>query len=315
MTLLYQNIKTGAAHEITDMVTAASLKTQLSGSPGQLEFTMERDPAVVIDHGGIVALKDGDTGLFYGYVFKYSQSEKGEVKVTAYDQMRYLKNKETYVFNGARADQITAQIAADFGIKTGALANTGYVIPSMVMDNKTLFDIILTALDHTLVNAGELYYLWDDYGKLRISSVKETYLPLAVGDGSLATGYTYTTDIDGETANKVKLVRDNQDTGHRDVYIFQDSNNMQFWGILQYFEKVDENLNGAQISQRGDNLIALKNRPTKSFDIKALAELSVRAGRALFCQFGDVGISGWYIVEECTQDLIKGTMSLKMVIR
>lgn len=313
--IMYQNVKTGAAHDITDLVSAATWRTQRSGAPASLEMTLLRDAAVQIDHGGVVTVKSGGTGLFYGYVFKYSQSEKGEIQVTAYDQTRYLKNKETYVFTGVRADQIAARLAADFGISTGQLQNTGYVISSLVMDNKTLFDIVLTALDHTLVGTGELYYLWDDFGKLHISNVRDTILPLAIGDGSLATGYTYTSDIDGDTANRVKLVRDNKESGRRDVYVFQDSDNMQFWGVLQYFEKVDQELNSAQISERGDNMLVLKNRPTRSFDVNAIADLSVRAGRMVYCQFSEAGIGGWYIVDECSQDLLKETMSLKMVMK
>ena len=150
--ILYQNIETGDAHDITTLVKSASWKTKRTGSPAQLSLTLVADPAVEITEGGIVTLTEDGTGLFYGYVFKHSRTESEEVSVTAYDQMRYLKSKDTYVFTGQTADQITTQICADFGIKVGALEPTGYVIPSMVEDGQTLFDIILGALDLTLVN-------------------------------------------------------------------------------------------------------------------------------------------------------------------
>ena len=41
------------------------------------------------------------------------------------------------------------QIAEDFKLKTGTLANTGYAIPSMIEDGQTLFDIALKAIDLT----------------------------------------------------------------------------------------------------------------------------------------------------------------------
>ncbi len=156
------------------------------------------------------------------------------------------KNKETYVFNGKRADEIMAQIAADFGLKIGTLENTGYMIPSMIEDGQTLFDIVLKALDYTLINTGKMFVLWDDFGSLKISDVEKSKLDLFVGDSSLATGFTYETDIDSETYNKIKLVQDNKTTGKRDVYIFQDSNNMKFWGVLQDYEVVDEKMNEAR---------------------------------------------------------------------
>ncbi len=312
--ILYQNIETGDAHDITTLVTSASWKTKRTGSPAQLDLTLVSDPAVEITEGGIVTLTEDGVGLFYGYVFKYSRNEKEEVSITAYDQMRYLKNKDTYVFTGQTATAITQQIAADFGVKVGALEDTGYAIPSMVEDGQTLFDIILKALDLTLINTGKMYYLWDDFGALRISDVAKSAIALTVGDESLATGYSYQSDIDGDTANKIKLVRDNKETGKRDVWIVMDSSTQKRWGILQHYDKVAEELNSAQVAAMADSLLKLKNRPKKSLSVNGLSDLSIRAGRSLFIDISGLGVSGWYIVDECTHDLIKETMTLKVVI-
>ena len=157
-----------------------------------------------------------------------------------------------------------------------------------------------------------MFYLWDDFGSLRISNVEDSKLDLFVGDSSLATGYAYASDIDTETYNKIKLVRDNKDTGKRDVYIFQDSNTMKFWGILQNFEKLDDSLNEAQIKERGEMMIELYNRPKRSFEVNAPSDLSVRAGRALFIGLAEIGVKQFFIVEEASHDLVKGTMNLKL---
>lgn len=307
-----QNIKTGDTYEVSELVTACRWTTKRSGAPASLTLTLREDPAVVWDHGNIVAVLDGEQGLFYGYVFKLSQNEDGEVEVTAYDQTRYLKNKDTYVFRGKRADEITAQIAADFKLKTGELANTGYVIPSMVEDNKGLFDTILKALDLTLINAGRMFYLWDDYGSLRLSEVRGEEAQLMVGDGSLATGYTYASDIDSETYDKIKLFRDNKATGRRDVWLFQDSDNMKFWGVLQNAEKVDEELNEGQIRALGDQMLELYNRPKRTFRVSALGETSVRAGRVALVSIQALDIRQPFLVEEAVHDLMKETMDLKL---
>lgn len=314
ITILYQNIKTGGAFDVTPLVTAAKWTTKRTGSPASLELSVLADASVGWDHGGIVAVKDGNTGIFYGYVFKLSRNEKDQLTVTAYDQTRYLKSKDTYVFTGKRADQIAAQIAADFEIKTGALANTGYVIPSLVEDNQTLFDIILKGLDLTLIHTGKMFVLWDDFGSLRITNVAESTLDLFVGDASLATGFTYSSDIDSETYNKIKLVRDNKETGKRDVYLFQDSNNMKFWGVLQNYEKVNESMNEAQIKERGGQMLELYNRPKSTFEAEALSDLSVRAGRALYIGIARLGLSQFFIVEEAAHDLLKQTMHLKLKV-
>lgn len=312
MNIQYQNNRTGAAHDVTELIMECRWVTKRTGSPATLEMTLRKDPAVVWAHGGIVSALDAGHGFFHGYVFKLSENEDEEITVMAYDQTRYLKNKDTYVFAGRRGDEIAAQIAADFKLKTGALDNTGYVIPSMVEDSKTLFDIILKALDLTLVNTGRMFILWDDFGSLRVSEVKAPNKLLIIGDRSLATGYTYDSDIDSETYNKVKLVRDNKDTGKRDVYIFQDSNNMKFWGILQSYEKVDENMGEGQIKAMGDKMLELYNRPKRSLQVGALSDLSVRAGGVVQASIESLSIYQPCIVEEASHDLIEETMDLKL---
>ena len=111
----YQNNVTGAAFDITTLVSGAKWSTKRSGSPASLELTAIVNDEIQWSHGGIVTLLDDKTGLFYGYVVKISQNEKEQVQITAYDQTWYLKkNKDTYVFKGKRADQVLKQIAEDF---------------------------------------------------------------------------------------------------------------------------------------------------------------------------------------------------------
>ncbi len=315
VTILYQNNVTGDAFDITTLVTAAKWTTYRSGSPSSLDLTIIAHDSIELTHGGILCVKDADDGLFYGYIVKTSQSEKDQIKVQAYDQMWYLKkNKETYVFTGKRADEIISQIAEDFELKIGTMENTGYAIPSMVEDGQTLLDIALKALDHTLINTGKMYVLQDVFGALCLTDIESAKLDLFVGDGSLATGYTYDSAIDSDTYNKIKLVRDNKETGKRDAYVFEDSNNKTFWGILQNYKTIDESLNDAQIEELGGQMLELYNRPTRSFSISAIADLTVRGGRALFVGIGAVNVKSFFLVEEAAHDLLKNTMNLKLKV-
>ncbi|MFR8334419.1 MAG: hypothetical protein ACLU9S_20410 [Oscillospiraceae bacterium] len=82
------------------------------------------------------------------------RSRKGStddvIQITVYDQLYYLKNKDTYVYSGKTATAVLRMIAEDFQLNVGSLEDTGYVIGSRVEDNHTLFDIIQNALDETL---------------------------------------------------------------------------------------------------------------------------------------------------------------------
>lgn len=313
MRIQYQNNRTGAAFDVTSLVTAAKWSTVRTGTPAKLELTLLADTNVEWVHGGIVTYLD-DGGRFYGYVFKIARTQEETVSVTAYDQTRYLKNKETYEFTGVRADQVLSRIGADFKLKVGALPSTGYVIPSLVCDLKTLFDIILESLDQTLINAGRMFYLWDDFGTLRLSEVTAPKEVTVLGEDSLATGFSYESSIDGETYNKIKLVRDNKETGKRDVYVTQDSNNMALWGILQLQEKAEEDLNEAQVNERCRQMLELYNRPEETLSLSALALPGLRAGQVIYCALHSIGIRRTFLVEEASHDLLQETMEVKVKV-
>ena len=66
----------------------------------------------------------------------------------------------------------------------------------MIEDGQTLFDIVLKAIDYTLINTGKMFVLWDNFGKLTLTDVETAKLDLFVGDGSLATGFTYESEIE-----------------------------------------------------------------------------------------------------------------------
>lgn len=316
MKIQYQNNRTGAAFDVTSLVTAVKWSTVRTGSPAKLELTVLRDQAVQWVHGGIVTYLDGDRGLFYGYVFKITRSEEETVGITAYDQTRYLKNRDTYVLEGVRADQVLTRIAKDYRLKVGTLPSTGYVIPSLVADGqqKSLFDIILSALELTLVNAGRMFYLWDNFGTLRLSEVvtpKE--LPI-IGENSLATGFSYESSIDGETYNRVKLVRDDKSTGKKEVYLEQDANNIGLWGILQLQETLDENLNAAQAREQCRQKLQLYNRPEQTLSLSALEVPGLRAGEIIYCALPSIGVERSFLVEETSHDLLEETMELKVKV-
>lgn len=309
--VIYQNTESGAAHDITTLITAAKLKTARRGSAGCFTFSVLPSEVEWV-HGGIVRVKSGDLGLFYGYVFNVKRKSDGTAEITAYDQLRYLKNKNTYVFANVKASQVIREICEDFKLKFAAIPDTEYVIPSMVEDGTELFDIILKALDYTLINTGKMFFIWDNFGLLTVSEVSDRKLDFMLGDGSLATDYNYESSIDGETYNQIKLVRDNKDTGRRDLYLFKDSGNIGRWGLLQYFEKVDENMNAAQISKRGEQLLELHNRPEQSFSVDGISDLRVRGGNMIFVQIKSLGINRFCLVEEAEHDLLGETMKLKI---
>lgn len=271
--------------------------TERKGVPGKLTFKILDDGNINIQEGNAVRFRYDNNNIFYGFIFQKKTDKSKEISITCYDQLRYLKNKETYVYSGKTANELIKTIADDFGLNTGKLCNTTYRIPNRVEEDKSLIDIIQNALDLTLQNTGELYVLFDDFGKLALDHIQNLCLDLLI-DEETSEDYEYSSSIDSDTYNQIKLVYDNDKTGKREVYITKDSKHINDWGFLQYYEKIDEKTNG---KAKAEALLSLYNKQTKSLSINnVLGDARVHGGSSVVVSLtlNDVKIQHFLIVEK-----------------
>ncbi|HID1128315.1 TPA: XkdQ/YqbQ family protein [Clostridioides difficile] len=269
------------------------------GSPSKLEFTIVMDDILQFCEGNSVRLYYKGIGIFYGYIFQKKRDKENHIKIVAYDQLRYFKNKDTYVYSNKTASELVKMLAKDFNLKYNVIEDTKYKI-SRIEENKTLFDMILTALDDTLREKKEMYTLYDDFGRITLKNVASMKLD-TVMNNDVIEDFDYNSSIDSDTYTKIKLVRDNEETGKRDVYIAQDSTHMRSWGILQMFDTVDKNMSEAEIKQKCDILLKLYNKKTKSLSLKnVLGDIRVRAGCLVpvFLDLGDIDLQNYMLVEK-----------------
>jgi len=260
-----------------DPIKGVKWSTDRHGTPGKVTFKVVKDPELNIKEGNNVTLKlDGKT-FFFGFIFTLDHD--GEImSVTAYDQLRYLKNKDTIVYKESTADQLLTLIANKFNLRTGTMDSTGYVIPSRIEDKKTLNDMMKNALTLTLQNITKLYVLYDEAGYLVIKDIENMKLNLLL-DGDSCGGFQHRSSIDSNVYNKIKLSRENKATGKRDTYIAQDSNNINEWGVLQYYDTLGDEENG---EAKANALLGLYNQKRTSLKAKkVLGDIRVRGGSSL----------------------------------
>lgn len=258
--------------------TKAELTTNRFDSPAKLTFTILEQNQISIPEGSSVELAVDGVDMFKGYVFTASQNRDGEVEYTAYDQLRYLKANASYVFEAMTLPQIIQQIAADFGLTCGTLVDTGYAFPCLIKENTSCLDIIFDALAETIYMTGKIFVFYDNAGALTLVEAKDMYSGTLIGDKSLATDFTYKRDIDSDTYNRIKLVRPNSETGMADTYIVEDTDTQAMWGLLQYYDQVDENMNAAQIEKMCTQYLQYYNRVVQELTIDALGIPGLRAG-------------------------------------
>lgn len=293
--------------------------TERTGCPGELQFKVVKDKTLKITEGDAVRLKVNGRKIFYGFIFKMQRDKEQIITVTAYDQLRYLKNKDTYVYENITAGDLIKMIASDFKLKTGSIENTKYKIPSRVESNTTLFDMIQNALDLTLQNKKKMYVMYDNFGKITLKELGDmkvgNYNKYLLIDEETGENFDYTSSIDDNTYNKVKLTYDNNKTGKREVYIAQDSKNMNSWGVLQYYETLQEGENG---KAKSDALLSLYNQKTRNLSIKNVCgDTRVRAGSLVIVQLniGDMKINSWMLVEKCKHEFKESQHLMTLTLR
>lgn len=272
--------------------------TVRKGAPSKLVFDIVKDDVISFQEGAHVAFRWRGHDIFYGFVFTKRRDKEGIISVTAYDQLRYLKNKDTYVYEDKTAAELLGMIARDFRLQTGVIADTGYKIPHRVEDNQTLFDIIQNALDLTITNTKELYVLYDDFGKIALKSLEDMRTDILIASDT-AGDFRYSSSIDENTYNTIKLVFDNKTTGKRDVYIERSGENINNWGVLQYYDKLQEGEDGQMKAQA---LLQLYNQRARKLTIRdCLGDCRVRAGSLVLVSLslGDLNMNNWMVVEGC----------------
>ena len=273
-------------------------ETERKGSPGKLTFTVIKDNIINFQEGNPVMLKIDGENIFYGFVFKKTRDKDHHIKVIAYDQLRYLKNKDTFSYKNMKASDVLKTMAKRHNLQIGIIEDTNYIIPERTEDNSTVFDIILTALDKTLINTANMYVLYDDFGKLTLKSLENMKTTVVI-DEETGENFDYTSSIDDSTYNQVIVQYQNENTGKKETVCFKDTSHINEWGLLQYYDTANDFENA---QAKADALLDLYNAKTRNLKItNAIGHLDVRAGKMVIVMLnlGDVEVGNYFLVEKC----------------
>lgn len=286
-------------------------ETDRQGSPSKLSFKVykPKGDCLTFEEGDPVALRyrkyQGEWQIvFSGYVFTKKHDKDGWITVTAYDQLRYFKNKATYVFTNKKASDIVKMIIEDYKLGTGTIENSSYVIGERVEDNQSLFDIIQNAIDLTLVSTTELYVMYADVNGICLRNAKNMKTNIVINN-AVAENFEYTSSIDDETYNEIELFYDNDETNKREYYHATDANNISKWGRLRYTESIQ---NPANAADRVKKMLEVYNRKKKTLQVKnAFGDCSCRAGASVVVDLdlGDTKISNYMLIEKATHTFKK----------
>ena len=301
--LLIANKSSVKIWECSNSVTTVSWETNRTDSPGKLTFTIIKSGDLSFTEGDVVRFSVDGQLQFYGWVFTKSKDRWGVIDVICYDRLRYFKANASYAFYGQTAGAIIQQIAGDLQVDVGAIASTGYAIPSLVEEDQSCLDIIGGAVQQTLLNTGDIYVFFDDGNGVALQRPEDMISNVVIGEKSLLLDYTYKTDIDEQTYNSIKLARPNEDTGMADVFVAQDSNTIAQWGLLQLYQTIDGDVNDAQAKAQASASLQYYNRRMRTLAVESLGVPGLRAGMMVLMKvpyLGDINLDQYVLLEKVT---------------
>ena len=287
-------------------------ETSRKDSPGKLTFTVIKDDIISFNEGSIVIFKFNGMDVFYGYVFEKTRDKDHHIKVLAYDQIRYLKNKHTYIYKGKTASELVSMIAEDFGLNVGELSDTGFKLGLRIEDNNSLIDIIQFAISETCLNTGQLFTLFDNFGKITLKNIKDLVINDLLINADSTQNFDYKTTLDNNVYNKIVLYAD--EDKQRSFYVSQDTENISRWGVLQLTEKLNS---GDNPTNKANTMLSYFNKLARSLTLKnVFGDVRVRAGTSVYCQFdlGDIILNKLMLVDMAIHNFSNQSYFMDLVL-
>lgn len=288
--------------------------------------------AIKLDNGKKIDLLEDGKEIFRGVIFLNSMNSDGTLTFTAYDSNHYLnKNKVSKKFIEQKASQIIQSLCKEAKIEMGKIDDTGYIIPKMILRDMTIYDMITTALTETKKKTGKLFLLGNTQGKLTLLEQRNRITQLVIGDGVNIINASYSESIE-ELRNSVRVV--GEDNESEEFFDFENigtenseddeaietsitvSNaaSIKKYGLMR--ETVTESgKNETELKSLAEQLLENLNKVDDEFNIEALGNINVYAGKTVEVKEKMTGISGLFYVITDTHTLNpNGVHTMKLTL-
>lgn len=283
---------------LTEFITSLTWSGDTTQASRQLQVSLNdtlngTTKALNISLGKEVRFYDGSKEIFRGVIFTTETSSDGSFTFTANDYNYYLtKNTDSQKFVKQKASQIVRTICKKYGIAYGQIDDTGYVIPKMILRDKTLYDMITIALTETRKKTGKVFILGNENGKLVLREKKTQVKRLIIADGSNILSASYSESIE-DLRNSVRYTgKSGEDAKGVTV---TDSDSVKKYGLMREKQN-DSDKTDSQLKPIATALLKELNTVKKESNVEAIGDSSIIAGKMVQVSEKMTGISGGFYV-------------------
>lgn len=293
-------IKGGATWDMTNITSKVKISGRKGSSSRSLTATLLDDdnygrprPEIDVGEGVHCIFYWDNVELFRGIVERQRTSQKKLLTITAHDNGIYLStNKDTFSYSGKTASQIFSDVCARFGIPTGAVDDTGYVIDELPKPKTTGWDVITDALSLTYDATGVRFWPMSWGGKMQLKRRKDTILQWVIESGANLISYDAEKNIEN-VKTRIRLLSE-------EGTVLAEAANAGLEGKIGMRQEVDEpddTLSQAQLNALVKSMLAEKSRPKESLSVSAVGQADVISGIGVFIRIPHLNLSKTYYVE------------------
>lgn len=230
-------------YDVSTCSTDIRLKTVLKNNCGTLTFRLIHEECQkLFTNGCRVRLYLDNRCWFCGFIFSRTFADKNDMRVVAFDFLRYYKSPLSYMKSqlkiqngtmGLTASEIFKKICMDLAIPYTVVTEATIPVPPQNYDMKTGFNIMDFAITQTLINSPEdsrqyfTYYhetnlaedseienfadtqLFKTSGTVKFDLRNNLTVDMPIMD-ELLIKYNYESSIDKQSYNEVILYKDNK---------------------------------------------------------------------------------------------------------
>ncbi|MFI3230480.1 MAG: hypothetical protein R3Y29_02885 [bacterium] len=290
-----------------------SLKYSLKNSPSILKLSLLYSLSDYdLSEGDAISIRYEQSNLFYGYIFTIN-SNSDYITITAYDQLRYLIHRDTYTYYNKKASDVIKNICSEYGLTTGAIADTSYIIPYRIEENQLLMDIFSTALELTQNFNNQKYLLYDNFGQITLTNYNSLILDFILDCQSLASDYSFTSSTDKNVYNSIKVSVKNQKTDIISTYLAEDPLNKSNWGFLRLFKRLSNDYTPAQAKNYADNLLQSYNVLHEQLQVSFHKFIDIRPGNSLNVILKN-SVSKFMLVEQVSYSISNSLVTTTIIL-
>ena len=293
-------VKQGGVYDMSHLVSSIRWRGR-KGSPARsLEIRFIDDDGFRRDRAELEVLKGHSVifcwqgqELFRGMFITTGQARNRVLTARAHDiGIRLSNNQDTFCYTNKTASDIFIDVCGRFGVPTGEVANTAYIIPELPKPRATGWDVICDALSLTYKATGVRYYPIAQGENMSLLERRRNILQWVIETGVNLKDYSLTESID-RIKTRITML-----SSEGSVLAAAQNNDLESSiGIFQEIRRVDDEMNEGQLEQLVNAVLVENNESTQGLTVAALGQPDVVSGRGVFVVVNPLDVSKTFYIE------------------